>query len=99
MLDVIWLNLVELSKLDVFSMLLDKVNIKHHVDRGRFCFNEKNRALCALIFSALQAAHSLRELEAFGHLGSPPMVPSPTPDNPPCSPHPPLTTPMVPSLA
>ena len=27
MLDVIWLNLVELSRLDTFTQLLDKVNV------------------------------------------------------------------------
>ena len=29
MLDVIWLNLVEMSKIDVFSVLLEKVKITH----------------------------------------------------------------------
>ena len=29
MLDVIWLNLVEMSKIDVFSVLLEKVKIAH----------------------------------------------------------------------
>jgi hypothetical protein len=36
MLDVIWLNLVELSKLEIFNTLLDKVAILT-MKKGKYC--------------------------------------------------------------
>ena len=98
-------NPTQLIKFDLANFLLDK-HTYIRTDRPNLRY-EKNRALRALIFSAPAGrARSLRELGAFGPYGWPSATwdlplyvlttQDPSRDNPPWSPHSPVTTPHGP---
>ena len=58
MLDIIWLNLVELSRLDTFSVLLDKVNFNSKIKLQQlYQYNEDDCLLKFKLFKHFFSNH------------------------------------------